>query len=383
MVKPSKSSSRVTSSRTTVIRGSRSIASPIRRENSARSTASACPAGTAHSSASRSSTDPARRISCFSSQGAVFSLSDFNEFEHTSSPKSAVWCAGVCRTGRISYNSTSAPCRAAIKAASGPASPPPITRIRIIDLIIGSWPFFPGTNDGTLPYCRMVLHDVADRIGGHMLADLRDALRQLRKAPGFAATAIITLALGIGATTAIFTLVHQVMLKSLPVANPDELWRVGDKIRCCNWGGYTQDEDGDFSLFSWEMYKTFREHTPEFTDLAALQAGNAPLGVRKAGSQGAGRHSQRRVRLRKFLPHPWHPALDRPHDDRRRRSGRRPASRRHDLPHLAAEIRLRSLALSAQVTRSTAIPSPSSAWLRRDSTEPSLRDGACRIFGCR
>jgi putative ABC transport system permease protein len=118
-----------------------------------------------------------------------------------------------------------------------------------------------------------------------MLADLRDALRQLRKAPGFTATVVITLALGIGATTAIFTLVHQVMLKSLPVANPDELWRIGDKIRCCNWGGYNQGDDGDFSLFSWEAYKNFREHTPEFTELAALQAGNAPLGVRRGGSQ--------------------------------------------------------------------------------------------------
>ena len=118
-----------------------------------------------------------------------------------------------------------------------------------------------------------------------MLADLRDAFRQLRKAPVFAATAVITLALGIGATTAIFTLVHQVMLKSLPVAKPDELWRIGDKIRCCNWGGYTQGGDGDFSLFSWETYRTFREHTPEFTDLAALQAGNAALGVRRAGAQ--------------------------------------------------------------------------------------------------
>src|ERR1700728_860524 len=118
-----------------------------------------------------------------------------------------------------------------------------------------------------------------------MLADLRDALRQLRKAPGFTATAVITLALGIGATTAIFTLIHQVMLKSLPVAKPEELWRIGDKIRCCNWGGYTQGEDGDFSLFSWEAYKNFREHTPEFADLAALQAGNAPLGVRRAGAQ--------------------------------------------------------------------------------------------------
>jgi putative ABC transport system permease protein len=118
-----------------------------------------------------------------------------------------------------------------------------------------------------------------------MLADLRDALRQLRKAPGFTTTALITLALGIGATTAIFTLVHQVMLKSLPVTKPSELWRIGDKVRCCNWGGYTQDVDGDFSLFSWEAYKHFRAHTPEFTDLAALQAGNAPLGVRRVGSQ--------------------------------------------------------------------------------------------------
>jgi putative ABC transport system permease protein len=120
-----------------------------------------------------------------------------------------------------------------------------------------------------------------------MLADLRDALRQLRKAPGFTTTAVITLALGIGATTAIFTLIHQVMLKSLPVAKPEELWRIGDKIRCCNWGGYTQGDDGIFSLFSWEAYKNFRTRTPEFTDLAALQAGNAALGVRRAGSQAA------------------------------------------------------------------------------------------------
>ena len=118
-----------------------------------------------------------------------------------------------------------------------------------------------------------------------MLTDLRDAVRHLKKAPSFTATGLITLALGIGATTAIFTLVHQVMLKSLPMAKPEELWRIGDKARCCNWGGYTQGDDGDFALFSWEAYKHFREHTPEFEDLAALQAGNAPLGVRRVGSQ--------------------------------------------------------------------------------------------------
>ena len=118
-----------------------------------------------------------------------------------------------------------------------------------------------------------------------MLADLRDAVRQLRKAPGFTTTALITLALGIGATTAIFTLVHQVMLKSLPVTKPGELWRIGDKVRCCNWGGYTQGDSGDFALFSWEAYRNFRANTPEFADLAALEAGNAPLGVRRTGSQ--------------------------------------------------------------------------------------------------
>lgn len=118
-----------------------------------------------------------------------------------------------------------------------------------------------------------------------MLADLRDAARQIRKAPGFTATALITLALGIGATTAIFTLVHQVLLKSLPVTKPDELWKIGDKDRCCNWGGYTQGSDGDFALFSSEAYQYFRAHTPEFTDLAALQSGDQPLGVRRFGSQ--------------------------------------------------------------------------------------------------
>jgi predicted permease len=117
-----------------------------------------------------------------------------------------------------------------------------------------------------------------------MLADLRDALRQLKKAPGFAITSVLTLALGIGATTAIFTLVHQVLLKSLPVTRPDELWRVGDKLRCCNWGGYNQGDDGNFTLFSWEAYQYFRKHTSEFSDLAAMQAGNAPLGVRRAGA---------------------------------------------------------------------------------------------------
>ena len=124
-----------------------------------------------------------------------------------------------------------------------------------------------------------------------MLSDFRHALRQLRKSPGFTLTAVLTLALGIGATTAIFTLVQQVMLQSLPATRTDQLWRIGDEPRCCNWGGYSQDgsegpndEPNDWSLFPWEAYKLFRSNTPGFQDLAALQAGNASLGVRRAGS---------------------------------------------------------------------------------------------------
>ena len=74
-----------------------------------------------------------------------------------------------------------------------------------------------------------------------MLADFRHALRRLRQTPGFTLTAVLTLALGIGATTAIFTLVQQVMLQSLPVTRPDQLWRIGDQPHCCNWAGYSQD----------------------------------------------------------------------------------------------------------------------------------------------
>ena len=198
------------------------------------------------------------------------------------------------------------------------------------------------------------------RTGGDapVLIDLREATRQLRKTPGVTTTAIVTLALGIGATTAIFTLVHQVMLKSLPVTRPDELWRIGDQVRCCNWGGYTQGDDGDFSLFSWEAYKNFRAQTPEFVDLAALQAGNAPLGVRRAGSASAGGYAQWRVCFREFLPDSRRTALDRPPDDRRRRPGGCAARRGHELPHLAREVRRRLLRGWALPTRSTATRSP-------------------------
>jgi putative ABC transport system permease protein len=122
-----------------------------------------------------------------------------------------------------------------------------------------------------------------------LAGDIRYALRQLRRNQSFTAVAVLTLALGIGATTAIFTLVEQVMLQSLPVTRPDQLWLIGDRPHCCDWVGYSQDSDGDagnWTLFSWEAFKLFRANTPGFQDLAALQAGNMPLGVRRSGSSG-------------------------------------------------------------------------------------------------
>lgn len=110
--------------------------------------------------------------------------------------------------------------------------------------------------------------------------NIRYALRQFLKAPGFTITAILTLALGIGATTAIFTLIHAVLLKSLPVVKPSELIRIGDKENCCVNGGL-QD---DWSLFSTEQYREFRDHTPGFVSLAAFQAGSSRIGVRRSGS---------------------------------------------------------------------------------------------------
>src|SRR5215469_5836169 len=113
-----------------------------------------------------------------------------------------------------------------------------------------------------------------------ILDDVRYAMRQFAHAPGFTATAVLTLALGIGATTAIFTLVHAVLLRSLPVAKPSELYRVGDIENCCVNGGL-QD---DWTLFSYDKYKTFREGTQGFGELAAFQAGRSLIGTRRMGS---------------------------------------------------------------------------------------------------
>jgi hypothetical protein len=105
------------------------------------------------------------------------------------------------------------------------------------------------------------------------IQDVRFAIRQLRRTPVFTLTVLLTLALGIGANAAIFTLVNAVLLNNLPVSDPKMLVRLGDNTNCCVTSGTS--DNGDYTLFSTNTYQELKKNTPEFEELAAMQAGFA------------------------------------------------------------------------------------------------------------
>src|SRR5579884_917941 len=119
----------------------------------------------------------------------------------------------------------------------------------------------------------------------NFLGDLRYTIRQFRMSPVFTTAAVLTLALGIGGTTAIFTLIHAVMLRSLPVSDPARLYRIGDGDDCCVEGG-PQDRWG---MFSYPLYERLKTEVPEFEAITAFQAGGARFGVRRQGVETAAR----------------------------------------------------------------------------------------------
>jgi len=102
----------------------------------------------------------------------------------------------------------------------------------------------------------------------NVVLDLRYAIRQLRRSPGFAAVAVLTLAMGIGVNTAIFTFIHAVILQTLPVTKPQELFSLSDGES----RGETGALQGKFRLYSYPLYRELRDHTPEFEQLAAYQS---------------------------------------------------------------------------------------------------------------
>lgn len=114
--------------------------------------------------------------------------------------------------------------------------------------------------------------------------DIRYGVRQLLWSPGFSIVVLMTLALGIGANTAIFTLVHAVMLKQLPIAHPQQLIRIGEgEYYCCEWGGL----QGSWGTFDYKFYKHLRDTSSAFEQIAAFSGNTPSFNIRRAGSAEA------------------------------------------------------------------------------------------------
>src|SRR4029079_5420172 len=108
----------------------------------------------------------------------------------------------------------------------------------------------------------------------HLTRDLRYAFRGLTRSPLFTSVALLSIALGIGANTAIFTLVDEVLLRRLPVKNPDQLVLFNGAR-----SHYGSNSGGN--MLSFPMYEDFRDDFVEFVD---SQVASAPQGSRSASS---------------------------------------------------------------------------------------------------
>lgn len=111
----------------------------------------------------------------------------------------------------------------------------------------------------------------------NLSGDLAYAVRQFRHSPVFTLTAVLTLAIGIGGTTAIFSLMHDVMLRSLPVSDPASLYRIGSGNDCCVEGG----PQNNWGMYSYPLFERLRAAAPEFDEVTAFQATSWQYPVRR------------------------------------------------------------------------------------------------------
>jgi len=125
------------------------------------------------------------------------------------------------------------------------------------------------------------------------LQDVRYGFRQLRKAPVLVAAAVLSLALGIGANTAIFTLINAFLLQFLPVHDPASLVLFRDGI---NTGVYSGDEF-QTDVFSYPFYEYLTAHNDSFEDLCPFRQGNDRVILHVSSSNGAGPWERAKVHL--------------------------------------------------------------------------------------
>jgi macrolide transport system ATP-binding/permease protein len=110
--------------------------------------------------------------------------------------------------------------------------------------------------------------------------DLKQAWRRLRQRPALTIVAVTTLALGLGANIAIFTLMHAIAIQPLPVNAPQQLYRLGANDDCCVNSGI----QSEYSLFSYPLYVHLRDQLTDFESLTAFQAQPQAMAYRRSGT---------------------------------------------------------------------------------------------------
>ena len=129
--------------------------------------------------------------------------------------------------------------------------------------------------------------------------DLRYGLRQIRRSPGISTVAILSLALGIGANTAIFTLINDLLLKQLPVRDPQQLVSFGDGA---DSGRIESSSPGPYDIFPYEFYRRISQSQEEFDGICSFSSFPTAVSVRLAsGSAGAANPGNQPPGLGKFL----------------------------------------------------------------------------------